>query len=81
MELSFQAYAPHVDRLKLIKNLRKIAKDKGLDLVKVREGRHEIWAIGSQKIQIPRHNEIQEGTAAKIMNVARRVQPEQEGRT
>jgi len=81
VELSFRAYAPDVDKLKLIKNLRKIAKDKGLALVKVREGRHEIWAIGSQKIQIPRHNEIQEGTAAKILNVARRVQPDQRGQT
>ena len=75
------AYAPRVDKLKLIKELRKIAKSKGLALVKVREGRHEIWAIGSQMIQIPRHNEIQEGTAAKIMNVARRVPPETEART
>lgn len=65
-----------MDKLKLIKSLRKIAKSKGLSLVKVREGKHEIWAIGSQMIQIPRHNEIQEGTAAKIMNAARRVQPE-----
>ena len=70
-----------MDKLKLIKNLRKIAKDKGLALVKVREGRHEIWAIGSQRIQIPRHNEIQEGTAAKILNMARRVQPDQRGQT
>ncbi|MXW95037.1 MAG: hypothetical protein F4110_14445 [Acidimicrobiaceae bacterium] len=47
-----------MDKLKLIKNLRKMARDKGFTFVKVREGRHEIWAIGSQKIQIPRHNEI-----------------------
>ena len=75
------AYAPGVNKLTLIKNLRKIAKSKGLTFVKVREGRHEIWAIGSQMIQIPRHNEIQEGTAAKIMNVARRVPLETEART
>lgn len=70
-----------MDKLKLIKNLHNIAKDKGLALVKVREGKHEIWAIGSPMIQIPRHNEIQEGTAAKIMNVARRVRPDSNGQT
>jgi hypothetical protein len=69
-----------VDELKLIKNLRNIAKGKGLALVKVREGKHEIWAIGSQMIQIPRHKDIQEGTAAKIMNVARRIRPDSNGR-
>jgi len=70
-----------VNKLKLIRNLREIAKSKGLALVKVREGKHEIWAIGSQVIQIPRHNEIQEGTAAKIMSAARRAQPDTRKRT
>ncbi len=80
-EQSSSAYAPGVNKLTLINNLRKITKSKGLPFVKVREGGHEIWAIGSQMIQIPRHNEIQEGTAAKIMNMARRVPPETEART
>ena len=62
--------------MKLIRMLRQIAQDKGLDLARVREGRHEIWAIGPQIIQIPRHREIQEGTAAKIIKAARKVQPE-----
>jgi len=65
-----------VDKVKLLRTLRKIANGKGLALVKVREGRHEMWAIGSQTIQIPRHREIQEGTAAKIIKAARNVQPE-----
>lgn len=64
--------------MKLIQILRQISRDKGLALTKVREGRHEIWAVGPQRIQIPRHLEIQEGTAAKIIKAARSVRPETE---
>ena len=70
-----------MDKVKLIRILREIASEKGLALTKVREGRHEIWAIGSQVIQIPRHREVQEGTAAKIIKAARAVQPDTGRRT
>lgn len=51
-----------------MKRLDRIAKDKGEDLEVVREGaEHTIVRIGKQQTSIPRHREIVEITAQKII--------------
>ena len=45
---------------------------KSLGWVLEREGsRHEVWSKGRGKIAVPRHREIREGTAKKIMKQAK----------
>jgi len=61
-----------VKKTELLKRLRKLAKGSDNKLVFVREGKaHEHWSIGPQRLIIPRHNEINEHTAAGIIKVAR----------
>ena len=58
----------------LIKQLRVIARESGLEFGLVREGRnHEIWSIGSDRLVIPRHREINERTAQAILSHAQEV--------
>jgi len=54
--------------------LRAIAASADLALDFVREGaNHEIWKIGSERIVIPRHREVNERTAEDILRRAREV--------
>jgi hypothetical protein len=58
-------------RRDLEKALRLIAKDRGVDFEVVREGgKHTIVRVGDKKIPIPRHAEINEITAHKIIEQA-----------
>jgi len=60
-----------VKKRELLKRLNKTAaaNDLGFDLV--RQGaNHEVWQIGSQRLIIPRHSEINEMTAAGILKTA-----------
>lgn len=56
-------------RQQLIKTLRNEAKAQGTTFTFVREGaNHEMWAFGETTVTIPRHREINEGTARSIIN-------------
>jgi len=56
----------------LVRRLRIISKSADLEFEFVREGRsHQIWAIGSERVHIPRHREINEHTARAILKEAR----------
>ena len=58
----------------LVKQLRLIAREGGLEFELVREGRnHEIWRIGNAQLVIPRHREINERTARGILSHALEV--------
>lgn len=55
-----------------MKRLASIAQDNDADWGILRDrGNHEIWAMNGERIIIPRHAEIQEGTAATILKAAR----------
>lgn len=56
----------------LIKQLRQVARDKGVGLRLLRQGRHEVWLFGTERLVIPRHTEIDEHTATAILRQARR---------
>lgn len=58
-------------RADLIRTLGQTAKDKGVELVLVREGsKHTIYAVGSVTVSVPRHREINERTAQGILKKA-----------
>ena len=58
----------------LVGRLRAIARQGGVDLSLLREGRnHEIWSLGSGRLVIPRHREINELTARGIIPEAARM--------
>lgn len=58
----------------LLRRLRAIATAADLGLDFVREGAdHEIWRIGSERIVIPRHREVNERTADGILRRAGEV--------
>jgi mRNA interferase HicA len=60
-----------VKKRDVIKRLRAIANAANMDLQFVREGsNHEVWAIGSERLVIPRHREINEHTARGIIKRA-----------
>jgi mRNA interferase HicA len=60
-----------VKKRDVIKRLRAIAKVASTDLEFVREGsNHEVWAIGGERLVIPRHREINEHTARGIIKRA-----------
>ena len=55
----------------LMRRLRAIAADADLELAFVRQGaNHELWSLGSQRVAIPRHREINERTANGIITTA-----------
>ena len=57
-----------VKKRELMRQLAAIARAGGLDLRLLREGRnHEIWMVGSERLVIPRHREINEHTARGIL--------------
>jgi mRNA interferase HicA len=56
----------------LMKRLRAMAKERGLEFRLVREGsKHEIHRFGSLLVSIPRHKEINELTANGILDACR----------
>lgn len=58
----------------LIKQLRLIAKEAGVELVFIRQGgNHEIWRISDRRLVIPRHRDINERTAEGIVRRVREV--------
>ncbi len=54
----------------LIRRLRKVAKDRGVALHLLRQGRHEVWQFGEERLVILRHSEIDEHTARGILSRA-----------
>ncbi|NNJ03990.1 type II toxin-antitoxin system HicA family toxin [Streptomyces sp. PKU-MA01144] len=49
-----------------------MAAEKGAELVLARQGSsHEVYALGGQRLIVPRHNEIAEGTARSIIRAAK----------
>ena len=55
-------------RRALIKQLRLIAKEAGVELLFIRQGgNHEIWRISNRLLVIPRHRDINERTAEGIV--------------
>lgn len=55
----------------LLRELRRVAADKGADLVLARQGaRHEVYALGDVLLPVPRHREIAEGTAKALIEAA-----------
>ena len=59
----------------LIKRLRVIARESGLEFTLLREGRnHEIWRLGSTRLVVLRPREINERTARGILAHALEVQ-------
>ena len=60
----------------LIKRLRVIAKEAGVELEFIREGgSHEIWRFSSTRLVIPRHRGINERTAEGIIRRVEEVLP------
>lgn len=63
-------------KVDLLKQLRQIAKRKGLMLKLRRKGaKHEVWSLGNTTLTIPRHREIARFTAEGIINDAEKEQP------
>ncbi len=59
-------------KTRLMKQLRQVARDKGVELRLLRQGRHEVWLFGTERLVIPRHNEIDEHTALATLRQARK---------
>ena len=53
-----------------MKQLQEIADSTGAELVGLRQGKHEVWSLGGERLYIPRHREISRGVAASIMEMA-----------
>jgi hypothetical protein len=63
-----------VKRDELLRRARRAARRRGIAWTLVRQGAdHEIWQCGSTRVVIPRHREINEGTA---FDVQRRLEAE-----
>lgn len=61
-------------RIELVRLIRTAASAREVSWELVREGAdHEIWALNGRAIQIPRHREIRERLAEKIL---RATEPE-----
>ena len=57
---------------RLMKELRRMARDKSVELRLLRQGRHEVWLFGTERLVIPRHAEIDEHTGLAILRQARK---------
>ena len=54
-------------RDELLRRVRRAARKRGIAWTLVRQGAdHEIWQCGSTRVVIPRHREINEGTASDV---------------
>jgi hypothetical protein len=63
-----------VKRDELLRRVRRAAGKRSIGWTLVRQGAdHEIWQCGSTRVVIPRHREINEGTA---FDVQRRLEAE-----
>ena len=51
-----------------MRHIARAAKEVDVELVKVRQGKHEVWSCGGQRFAVPRHTEINELTAAAILD-------------
>lgn len=68
---SRRASISSVKKRDLLRQLADIARAGGVDFRLLREGRnHEIWVLGSERLVIPRHREINEHTARGILTEA-----------
>ena len=56
----------------LMKQLHRVAREKGVTLRCLRQGKHEVWLFGTERLVIPRHVEIDEHTAMSILRQARK---------
>jgi hypothetical protein len=54
-------------KTQLIKQIRQLAKQYGVEVKLIRQSGHEIWECAGLIFPIPRHREIAEGTARKIV--------------
>lgn len=48
--------------------ITRAARDTKVELVQIRQGKHEIWSCGGRRFSVPRHTEINELTAAAILD-------------
>ena len=55
-----------------MRELRQVASAKEVELRLLRQGKHEVWLLGTERIVIPRHSEIDEHTAMAILRRARK---------
>ena len=51
----------------LLKKLRRAAREQSVELRLLRQGKHEVWSFGGERLVIPRHAEIDEYTAIAIL--------------
>ena len=55
-----------------MRELRQVASAKEVELRLLRQGKHEVWLLGTERLVIPRHSEIDEHTAMAIIRQARK---------
>ncbi|MCZ7532243.1 MAG: type II toxin-antitoxin system HicA family toxin [Acidimicrobiia bacterium] len=61
-------------RRDLVREIRVLADDANLEFGMVRQGaKHELWMLGTRRLVIPRHREINEYTARGIIKEAKDV--------
>lgn len=55
-------------RSELDRRLRRVARENNAEWLFVREGGgHEIWSMNGRPVQLPRHNDVAERLARKII--------------
>lgn len=54
-------------RRDLLRQLRRMARDRGVDYVEREGGRHSVVCVGEAMVTVPRHREINEMTARNIL--------------
>mgnify|MGYP001162014623 FL=1 len=60
-------------RSELLRQLSALAREEGLTLVFIREGsRHTLFSIGTTRVVVPRHRDVNDRTARAILRKARR---------
>lgn len=65
-----------VKRVALLKELREIARSKGLMLELQRRGaKHDVWRLGRTTLIVPRHRAISRFTAEGLIKDAEGAQP------
>lgn len=61
-------------RRDVIRRLHQAAHDADVEVTIVRDtGPHTIYAVGGQRVSIPRHREVQQGTAEAIFRQVENV--------
>lgn len=60
-------------RSELLRQLSTLAREEGLTLDFIRDGsRHTLFSIGTTRVVVPRHRDVNERTARAILRKARR---------